>query len=80
MIKKYCDRCGKEVLTLYDVSIAQQKLSDGRCVQAPKQFCKNCKEFVEEAIKQFNSDMVDVRIAFCKALLSMGGKEDETDL
>jgi hypothetical protein len=79
MIKKYCDRCGKEVdSVLYEKIPDPEACHDGTGYRTKKvELCHECHRTVKEATNQFNLSIHKVRIAFYNTLFNMEGQNNE---
>lgn len=68
MRKLYCDRCGKEVDQLFEVSVPKELASDTTYRSENVEVCKSCNSFITEAKREYDRAMANVRIAFYKTL------------
>jgi hypothetical protein len=79
MIKKYCDRCGKEVDSVLYEKIPDKKAHhDGYGYKTKEvELCHKCHWTVKKATEQFNLSIHEVRIAFYDTLFNMEEHNDE---
>ena len=79
MIKKYCDRCGKECNSVLYSRIPDKKEDhDGTGYKTKEvELCHKCHNTVKQAVEQFNLSIHKVRIAFYDTLFNMEVQNDE---
>lgn len=79
MIKKYCDRCGKEVNSVLYEKIPDLNAShDGTGYRTKEvELCHKCHRTVKEAVERFNISIHKVRIAFYDTLFNMEEENNE---
>ena len=68
--KHFCDRCGKEVNYLEEISIPDKSkpIKYGGYSTKLVEVCSDCHSYVKKAVDEYNDSMVKVRIAFYETL------------
>lgn len=79
MIKKYCDRCGKETKRLYNKKVPNGARRDDDWMVKYVELCADCYQRLEKTEKAYNVLAVDNRILFFKSVFPELYKEEVTE-
>lgn len=79
MIKKYCDRCGKETEYLCNVRVPNSARKNGDYTVKEVELCVDCRDKFRKTEQAYNTLMVNNRILFFKSVFPELYKEEVTE-
>lgn len=71
MIKKFCDRCGKECTTLFEIKIPCEKTSHGLFKTNTSSVCHECEKQYDNILDK----LVDIRFIMFADFMKCGVQE-----